>query len=121
MAVPLPKLTVEEYLVKEREAEYKSEFYRGEMFAMAGGTGSHNELSGRIIGILFGRLVGRGCKVYTSDMRVRTGQEGLYTYPDVTVTCGKPIFADGKRDVLVNPKLIFEVLSKSTASKDRDF
>ena len=121
MAIPLPKLTPEQYLVIERDAPYKSEYYRGEMFAMAGGTGCHNELSGRIIGILFGRLVGRGCKVYTSDMKVRTGPLDLYTYPDVTIACGKPMFADGKSDVLVNPKVIFEVLSKSTESKDRGF
>jgi len=114
MAVPLPKLTVEEYLGIERQAEYKSEFYRGEMFAMAGASPNHNELVGRLIGILFARLSGRGCKIYPSDMRLRTASDTddtLYTYPDVTVVCGKPILAHGQLDVLVNPTVIFEVLS----------
>ncbi|HEY3740920.1 MAG TPA: Uma2 family endonuclease, partial [Bryobacteraceae bacterium] len=91
-----------------------SEFYRGEMFAIAGGSRRHNELCGRLIGILFGRLRGSGCKVYPSDMKVQTGPDGLYTYPDVAVVCGDPICADGGDEILVNPKVIFEVLSKST-------
>jgi Uma2 family endonuclease len=121
MALPLPKLTPEQYLAIEREAEYKSEYLNGEMYAMAGGSGTHNELSARIIGALVGRLDGRGCKVYTSDMKVRAGADDLYTYPDVTVACGQPVFADRQRDVLLNPKLLFEVLSKSTEAKDRSF
>jgi Uma2 family endonuclease len=121
MAVPLSKLTVEQYLAIERQAEYKSEYFNGEMYAMAGRTGNHNEISARIIGALVARLVGRGCRVYTSDMKVRTGPDNLYTYPDVTVACGKPVFADGHRAVLVNPTVIFEVLSESTEAKDRDF
>lgn len=121
MAVPLPKLTLEEYLAIERDAEYKSEFYQGEMFAMPGGTRKHNELCGRLIGLLFGRLGGTGCTIYPSDMKVQTGPDGLYTYPDVTIVCGAPVCIDSRDEVLINPKVIFEVLSKSTEIKDRIF
>ena len=119
MAVPIPKLTVEEYLAIEREAEYKSEYYRGEMFAMAGGTGKHSILAARMIRLLGNRLVGRGCETYTSDMKVQIEPGGLHTYPDVSVVCGKPEYTDDVEDVLVNPKLIVEVLSKSTEAQDR--
>ena len=121
MAVPIPKLTVDQYLAIEHEAEYKSEYYRGEMFAMAGGSRVHSRLNVRLASIMLNRLDGTGCEVHGSDMKVQTGRDGLYTYPDVTVVCGKPVFADGQSDVLVNPKLIFEVLSKSTEEKDRGF
>jgi Uma2 family endonuclease len=122
MAVPIPKLTPEQYLAIEREAEYKSEYFDGEMYAMAGGSRKHNQLCGRLIGLLFKHLDGRkDCAIYTSDMKVRAGQERLYTYPDVTVGCGKPVCADSQNDVLLNPKVIFEVLSQSTETKDRTF
>jgi Uma2 family endonuclease len=122
MAVPLSKLTPDEYLGIERDAEFKSEYFNGEMFAMAGGTPTHSELAANLITVIRSRLVGRGCKVYTSDLRVRTGTTtGLYTYPDVTVVCGKPVFATDEADVLTNPTLLVEVLSKSTEAKDRGF
>ena len=121
MAVVLPKLTLEEYLAIERNAEYKSEFYRGEMFAMPGGTANHSDLAVAIASILRTRLLGRGCKVFNSDLKVRTGTDDLYTYPDLSVVCGERIFADDESDVLVNPKLIVEVLSRSTEAHDRGF
>ena len=121
MALPLPKLTPEQYLAIEREAEYKSEYFKGEMYAMAGGTANHSDLAGSLNAIFRNRLAGRNCKVFNSDMRVRTGADGLYTYPDVSVVCGPRIFADDEGDVLVNPKLIVEVLSKSTQANDRGY
>ena len=121
MAVQVPKLTVDQYLAIEREAEYRSEYYRGEMFAMAGGTGSHSELAGVLIRLIGNRLAGRGCKVYTSDMKIQIEPGGLNTYPDVSVVCGKPVFSTLTKEALVNPKLIVEVLSKSTEANDRGF
>jgi Uma2 family endonuclease len=121
MALPLPKLTVAQYLAIERQAEYKSEFYKGEMFPMPGGTANHSELAVTLGSILRVRLMGRACKVFNSDLKVRTGEDGLYTYPDVSVVCGERIFADDETDVLLNPKLIVEVLSKSNEAHDRGF
>lgn len=88
---------------------------------MAGGTENHSDLGVAIASILRIRRSGRGCKVFNSDMRVLTDKNGLYTYPDVSVVCGRRIFVDDRRDVLVNPKLIVEVLWKSTEAKDRGF
>ena len=121
MALPIPNLAAEGYLAIEREAEYKSEYYRGEMFAMAGASRNHSRINLRIAALLLYRLNGRGCEVHGSDMKVQTAPNGLYTYPDVSVACGRPDFVDKRRDVLTNPKLIVEVLSKSTEAKERGF
>jgi len=119
VALPLPKLTPEQYLAIEREAEYKSEYFDGQMYAMAGGTENHADIAGNLNALLRRRLAGRGCKVFTSDMRVRTDSSGLYAYPDVSVVCGERILASIWRDILINPKLIIEVLSDSTEAHDR--
>ena len=121
MALPLPKLTPQEYLRIERDAEYRSEYYQGEMFAMAGGTRRHSQVAACIIRVLGNRLLGKGCQIYTSDLKVRTEPNGLYTYPDVTIVCGKPIQMEDEPHVIVNPKILFEVLSPSTEAHDRGF
>lgn len=121
-AQPQTCLTAEEYLEIERQAEYKSEFYAGEMFAMAGGSEAHNLIAVNVVGELRNRLKGGPCRVYTSDMRVRTAPNGLYTYPDISVVCDRPEFApdrSGARDTLLNPLILFEVLSESTEAYDR--
>ncbi|MBI3210105.1 MAG: Uma2 family endonuclease [Candidatus Solibacter usitatus] len=114
-------LTEEEYLAIERKAETKSEYFRGEMFAMSGGSFSHASLSTNIVGELRSLLRTKHCRVLTEAMRLRVSTSGLYTYPDVMVVCGKPEFVDGVKDTLVNPVLIFEVLSTSTEAHDRGF
>jgi Uma2 family endonuclease len=119
VALPIPKLTAEQYLAIEREAEYKSEYFNGEMYAMAGGSRAHSKLSLRLARILMDDLDGSECEVYGSDMKVRTDPKGLYAYPDVTVACGKQ--PDDQSDVLTKPKVIIEVLSKSTEANDRGF
>jgi Uma2 family endonuclease len=89
------------------------------MFAMAAGTRKHNLISGNVFFQLRGQLGDRPCEVYTSDMRVRVSATGLYTYPDVSVVCGGASFADDEKDVLLNPTVLVEVLSPSTANYDR--
>lgn len=113
-----PKLTPQEYLAKERAAEFKSEFYRGEMFAMAGASRRHNLIVANVIREVGNALKSSPCEVYPSDMRVRIDKTGLYTYPDVVV-CGEPEFEDDEVDTLLNPTLLIEVLSKSTEGYDR--
>jgi Uma2 family endonuclease len=111
-------LTEEQYLEIERNAERKSEFHDGEMFAMAGATWVHNQLLWNLI-LQIGRQLGSGpCRGCPSDMRVRISATGLYTYPDLVVVCGEPKFLDEKRDTLVNPTLTVEVLSPSTEAYD---
>lgn len=112
-------LTPEQYLEIERQAEYRSEYYQGEMFAIAGAKEPHNVLAGNLLGVLHPQLRGRLCRVYPSDMRVRVSATGLYTYPDVTVVCGQPQLADEYADTLLNPTVIAEVLSPTTEGHDR--
>jgi Uma2 family endonuclease len=112
-------LTPEEYLEIERRAERKSEYFHGEMFAMAGASYAHVVIVGNLSHELKLRLKAGPCGVYSSDLRLRVAPNGLYTYPDVMVICGGPQFADDRKDTVVNPVLIVEVLSESTEAYDR--
>jgi Uma2 family endonuclease len=116
---PKPYITAEEYLAKERVADYKSEYYKGEIFAFAGASREHNLIAGNIHSILHQQLRNKSCEVYPSDMRVKVNITGLYTYPDVVVVCGEPKFEDERRDTLLNPIVLIEVLSPSTENYDR--
>ena len=117
-AVPKPYITPEQYLELERQAETKSEYFAGEIFAMAGASPEHNLISGNAFGVLWSQLRDRPCTAYGSDMKVRSTQEH-YAYPDVTVVCGEAQFGGEEREVLLNPTLIVEVLSPSTEAWDR--
>ena len=113
------KLTVAEYLTFERKSESKHEFFDGELFAMTGGTPAHSLIASNFIREAGNALKDRPCVVYTSDLRVKVNATGLYTYPDVTIVCGEQKFDDDQSDTLINPTIVVEVLSKSTASYDR--
>jgi Uma2 family endonuclease len=116
---PLHRVSAEEYLTLERRAATKSEYLNGEIFAMAGASRQHNRMVLNLGILLDGQLRGRGCEIFTSEMRVRVSAANLYTYPDVVVTCGEPQFTDEQVDTLLNPIFIVEVLSPSTESYDR--
>ena len=109
----------EEYLRRERQAEYKSEYLNGEIFAMSGASEAHNLIAGNIFGELRRQLRERPGRAYISDMRVKVHANGLYTYPDVIVVCGEPQFEDDQVDTLLNPTVLIEVLSQSTERYDR--
>jgi Uma2 family endonuclease len=113
------KLTPEEYLALERTAEYKSEYLAGEIFAMAGASERHISIVANTMYLLVGQLKGRPCKAYSNDMRLKVSPTGLYTYPDIIVVCGAPMFADEQKDTLLNPTVLIEVLSESTEAYDR--
>lgn len=115
---PVSKLTEEQYLAIERAAEFKSEFLDGVMYAMSGGSPRHADLHGNVYAELRAMLRGSNCKAFNSDLRVRVSPR-MYAYPDVSVVCGKPLLADDQKDVLLNPVVIFEVLSPSTELYDR--
>jgi Uma2 family endonuclease len=114
-----PFLTPEEYLAIERKAEYKSEYFNGEMFAMAGATLNHVLIVTNVVAELRGQLKQQPCTVYSTDLRLQVSSTGLYTYPDVVVVCGPPQFTDADRDMVLNPTLIVEVLSESPKDYDR--
>jgi len=117
--VPKPCFTREQYLAIERVAEFRSEFFRGEMFAMVGASRRHNLIAGNVSRRISEQFDGRPCEVYQSDMRVKVNKTGLYTYPDVVAVCDQPRFEDNQVDTLLNPKVIVEVLSPSTELWDR--
>ena len=116
---PQTFLTEEEYLAFEREAEEKHEYYAGEIFAFAGASEQHNRIALNIAAEIRAQFKGRPCDVFVSDMRVRVSPSGAYTYPDVVALYDGAQFADDQHDTLLNPTVIVEVLSPSTADYDR--
>lgn len=112
-------VTPQEYIENERLSEFRSEYFAGEIFAMSGATRTHNVIVRNISRRLDPQHEGQACEVYTNDMRVEVSPTGLYTYPDAVVVCGQPLFKDANEDTLLNPTVIVEVLSNSTASYDR--
>lgn len=113
------KLTAQEYLAIERRAEFKSEFFDGEMFAMAGANRLHNVINENLSGELFARLKGGDCRTLSRDQRVLVDRTGLYCYPDLVIVCGPPEYSADDPDTLVNPRVVVEVLSESTERYDR--
>ena len=118
-AVAIKMYTQEEYLELERAAEYKSEYYRGEIFAMSGASRYHNRITENLSGEIYIALKGKSCQSFSRDMRVHIPENTLYTYPDLLIVCGKPEFLDNQTDTLLNPSVIIEVLSPSTEGYDQ--
>lgn len=114
-----PLVTPEEYLARERRAEYRSDLVNGRVYAMTGASEAHNLIAGNVFAALHAQLRGRPCRTYQSDMRVKVSETGMYTYPDVIALCGAPAFEDAHVDTLLNPNVIVEVLSASTERYDR--
>ncbi len=113
------RFTPEQYLALEEVSETRSEYFQGVIYAMVGGTYDHNIIASNTTGELRSRLRDKPCTVTQSDMKVHVRANGLYTYPDVMVVCGKVELLGRRKDVVTNPLLIVEVLSESTRSYDR--
>jgi Uma2 family endonuclease len=118
-SLPNYYLSPEEYLASERRAEYKSEYVDGVMYAMAGGSERHNLIAGNLITEFNVQLRKTDCRVYPSDLKVRVPNSRRFFYPDVSIVCGETQFAGDERDVVLNPIVVVEVLSESTAAFDR--
>lgn len=119
---PAPKynyISPEHYLEMERASDTKHEYYKGEVFAMSGASLPHNDIFHNVYGALTFFLKGKGCKPYGSDLRIHIPKDSLYTYPDISIICGKPQTTDIFRDNIINPSVIIEILSKSTKDYDR--
>lgn len=113
------RISEAEYLSGERTAEFKSEFFDGETFAMAGGTPQRSLIALNAASELRNALKEGPCIAYNADLRIKIEATGLYTYPDVSVICGPVKLASGTNDTATNPTLIVEVLSDSTEAYDR--
>ncbi len=112
-------LSPREYLERERRAAQRSEFYRGEIFAMSGASWEHTLVKDNLARKAGNQLKAGPCRVVTSDLRVKVDASGLYTYPDIVIVCDAPQFEDEVVDTLLNPRVIVEVLSDSTEKYDR--
>jgi len=119
--------TIDQYLAIERASPERYYYLDGEIYAMAGESSAHGDISVNIVGALVNQLKGTPCRARTKDTKVRSGPilcagettRGLFSYPDVLVICGEQEFHDAIKDVVLNPKVILEVLSESTEAFDR--
>lgn len=135
--MPLAKLktnartdyTVNEYLQMERSALERHEYIDGEIYQMAGESDEHGDISVNLTLAFGNQLRGKDCRVRTKDAKVKSGgfaqvagksTKGMYSYPDLVVVCGEVIYYDKKKDVILNPKVIMEVLSDWTELFDRN-
>ncbi|MDM8545609.1 Uma2 family endonuclease [Candidatus Venteria ishoeyi] len=107
------------YLASERKAKERHEFVDGIIYAMSGASEAHNLITANITSELHFQMKCRPCKTYSSDMRVKIDTAGHYVYPDVIALCDKAKLEDAHGDTLLNPAVIFEVLSESTETYDR--
>src|SRR5215213_1009600 len=121
MSLPraLAIFTAEQYLDLERHSEIRHEFLDGTVYAMSGASRAHSAICFNLAVIIGSQLRGTPCQGFSPDMKVRAGDASLYAYPDLAVVCGEPLLHDDHGDVLLNPVVIFEVLSRSTETYDR--
>jgi Uma2 family endonuclease len=122
MALPkafLPVISVKDYLAIERASEMRHEFLDGLVYAMAGESPDHSRICFNLATITGVQIKDKHCEGFSPNMKVKVGASGLYAYPDLMIVCGKAVFHDEHGDVLLNPTVIFEVLSPSTEAYDR--
>ncbi len=119
LAKPKDLYTAEKYLELERNSEVRHEYIDGEIFEMAGAGKRHNQISANVMRLLGNQLLERNCTAYASEMRIRIPSTRKYTYPDIVGICGDEEFEDDIEDILLNPNLLIEILSKSTEAYDR--
>ena len=112
-------ISIEEYLFAEEISLEKNEYYKGEIFAMAGASISHNSIVGNSLIEIGGFLRDKSCRVFPSDLRIQIEANTLFTYPDLTIFCNEIEKFENRNDTAVNPTVIIEVLSKSTQEYDR--
>lgn len=111
--------SVADYLALEEMDNEKYEFHNGEVVSMPGGTSEHSDCIATLTALLYFVMRAQGNRLFTSDMRVNIPTYNRFVYPDVSIVRGEPTFADTKRTQLLNPTIIIEVLSESTADYDR--
>ena len=120
MASPVTKYyAAKDYLELERISEEKHEFYRGEIYAMSGASYEHNVIEDNLRVTIGNFLKGKSCRSFGSNLRIHISSNTLYTYPDIVILCESPKFVDEQFDTVLNPTVLFEILSPSTANYDR--
>ena len=110
----------EDYLILEKKSDYKSEYFKGEIFMMAGATPNHNRIKENLSGEVYNNLKKKkSCRSYSSDQRIHIPENSLYSYPDIVVVCGPNQYAEKDKNTITNPSVLIEVLSEGTSSYDR--
>jgi len=112
-------VSASDYLIMERASTEKHEFYRGEVSAISGAGIQHNIIFSNTFGILSNQLKGKNCRPFGSDLRIHIPLNSLYTYPDISVVCGKIETTDNTFDTIINPSIIIEILSATTRDYDK--
>jgi Uma2 family endonuclease len=119
-AIAINTYSIEDYLLLEEQAESKSEYLDGQIVPMAGGTTNHNQIAGNIYSELNFACKQLDYRVYMGDVRLWIPERRIFTYPDVMVIQGNPIYFENRKDTILNPTLIIEVLSPATQNYDRE-
>lgn len=111
--------TAGEYLKMEKDSLEKHEYYKGEIFAMAGAGSVHNIIFKNTFGNLYIALKGQQCQPYGSDFRIYIPENSLFTYPDISIICGEIIHSAENEETATQPTVIIEILSPATKNYDR--
>jgi Uma2 family endonuclease len=119
MSPPLQDPTLSQYLEQERQTGEKHEYYRGELFAMVGGTPQHALIATNFLREASQALKDSRCVAFNSDLRIKVEASGLYTYPDASIICGELQLDRELSNTILNPSVLVEVLSDSTERYDR--
>lgn len=119
-SLPILKVSIAEYLDTESKSLTKNEFYQGEIFAMAGASIEHNQIVRNALYTVEEHLrKGGNCQIFPSDLKVHIESNSLFTYPDLSIVCDKIETLENNKDIILNPCVIFEILSPSTQDYDR--
>ena len=116
---PFRPMTEEEYLTRIRTEDWKADYISGVVYELTGGTWQQSRIGANLIHLAMSALGEKPCEVFTESLSVYVPKTSDYFSPDVSVVCDKPAFRDGRRDLLLNPRVLFEVLSPSTEGRDR--
>jgi Uma2 family endonuclease len=117
--LPIPAISPEDYLDLEVESEIRNEYRNGEIIPMTGGTPAHNKLASALNALLWFALRDRPLNLFMTDQRLWIPAANIYTYPDIMVTRDPLVLQAGRRDTVMNPVFVAEVLSDSTKAYDR--
>ena len=118
MQEPQRHYTIDDYFLAEESSPLRHEYFRGEIFVMAGGTPEHNTIALNVAAAFHSALTGSPCRAFGSDQRI-ANPSGLYTYPDVSIVCGPLQLTSERLPSILNPVVLVEVLSDSTRDYDR--
>ena len=113
------KMSIKEYLEFEKNSVDKHEYYRGEIFMMAGAMPKHNVIFKNVFRDIATHLKGKSCQPYGSDLRINIPENTLFTYPDISIICGDIVTSEHDEDTATQPVVLIEILSKGTKDYDR--